>query len=124
MRTLREWREFHGLSYRQLAQLAGVARWTVTRIEAGHARRVNRSTMLRLAGALGIHPSVIAEFAAKVDTADVPPSSPGREGVLPFDGRRSRRLSGSASAMDARERHQIVGATNRKSKRITKHGRR
>ena len=64
MRTLREWREARGMSYRELAERAGVARWTVTRIESGRAQRVNRSTVQCLTTALGVEPRQVAEFAA------------------------------------------------------------
>ena len=66
MRTLRAWREQRGWSYRQLAEEAGVARWTVTRIEGGHAKRINRSTMQALAGALGVPTAEVAEFAREL----------------------------------------------------------
>jgi myo-inositol-1-phosphate synthase len=67
MRTLREWREVRGISYRELAERAGVARWTVTRIENGQFSRVNRSTMQSLVDALGIAPNQVAEFAGEAD---------------------------------------------------------
>ncbi len=63
VKTLREWRENRGWSYRELAAQAGVARWTVTRIEGGKAQRINRSTMLCLAAALSVDPHEITEFA-------------------------------------------------------------
>src|SRR4029453_8427222 len=54
MRTLREWRDIRGISYRDLAERAGVARWTVTRIESGRFSRINWSTMQSLVEALGV----------------------------------------------------------------------
>jgi myo-inositol-1-phosphate synthase len=67
MKTLREWREARGISYRELADRAGVARWTVTRIENGRFSRVNQSTMQSLVGALGVEPSQVTEFADKAE---------------------------------------------------------
>lgn len=64
MKSLRAWREDRGMSYRELAQSAGVARWTVTRIEGGRAKRINRSTMHSLAAALDLEIADVSEFAA------------------------------------------------------------
>ena len=64
MKNLREWRQARGYSYRELAERAGVARWTVGRIEGGHAKRINQSTMRSLAEALAVDPAAVAEFVA------------------------------------------------------------
>lgn len=63
MKSLRAWRQDKGWSYRELADRAGVARWTVTRIERGLAQRVNRTTIQALATALDVAPDEITEFA-------------------------------------------------------------
>ena len=112
MKTLREWREERGLSYRDLATRAGVARWTVTRIENGQSRRINRSTIQCLATALEVEPYAVTEFARFATEAE-PPSAPAQRrtksgrsspettvtptprsrfaALLPVRGRRSRR---------------------------------
>jgi len=71
VKTLREWRDARGISYRTLAEMAGVARWTVTRIESGRAQRVNNSTMQAVAAAIGVAPGDIAEFALPVRASNV-----------------------------------------------------
>jgi myo-inositol-1-phosphate synthase len=70
MKALRAWREERGLSYRQLAERAGVARWTVTRIEGGRSKRINPSTILSLATALDVDPAEVAEFATARPPSD------------------------------------------------------
>ena len=77
MQSLRAWREERGMSYRELAETAGVARWTVTRIEGGQARRINRSTMRSLAAALGVDVSDVTEFVAQ--SSDGAATKPTRE---------------------------------------------
>src|SRR5215216_3975769 len=67
MKTLREWREVRGISYRELSERAGVARWTVTRIENGQFSRVNWTTMQSLVEALGVEPAEVAEFAGAAE---------------------------------------------------------
>jgi myo-inositol-1-phosphate synthase len=67
MRSLREWREERGISYRELAERAGVARWTVTRIESGRFSRVNWSTMQSIVEALGVDTHEVSEFAGFVE---------------------------------------------------------
>jgi myo-inositol-1-phosphate synthase len=69
VKTLREWRETRGISYRELAERAGVARWTVTRIESGRFSRVNRTTMRSIVDALGVEPHQVTEFAEASDRA-------------------------------------------------------
>ena len=89
MKTLREWRALRNLSYRQLAQRAGVARWTVTRIDSGRGTRINRSTMLAIAAALAVDPADIAEFAADIDPTPRDPASGTQRTQKP---RRTRRM--------------------------------
>jgi myo-inositol-1-phosphate synthase len=97
MRTLRQWRETRGLSYRELAHRAGVARWTVTRIESGRAKRVNRSTVACLAGALDVDPGQIVEFAG----VQLGPPEPGR----------ATRLSRALKSDRRATRPDVVGRT-------------
>ena len=131
MRSLHEWREVRGMSYRDLAQKAGVARGTVTRIEVGQARRVNRSTVAAIAAALGTDPEFIAEFAdsaagtcaSPVDPASSPsmrPASAGRVQTIRaavHHGRTRGRVSkmsganGSRSS-DGKVRVAIIGVGN------------
>jgi DNA-binding Xre family transcriptional regulator len=51
------------LSTRELATKAGVAPDTIWRIEGGDYKKLRPSTMRKIAGALGVHPADIAEFA-------------------------------------------------------------
>jgi myo-inositol-1-phosphate synthase len=106
-RSLREWREAKGISYRELADLAGVARWTVTRIEGGRFSRVNRSTVQSLAGALGVDPHRITEFAGIAELG-------GRE---PLSTRRKARVSKSIAGRNGRRddgkvRVAVIGVGN------------
>ena len=54
MARLRALRINRGLSQKQLAERAGVARYTLTRLETGKAKRVHPSTRLKIAAALGV----------------------------------------------------------------------
>jgi transcriptional regulator with XRE-family HTH domain len=54
MARLRALRINRGLSQEQLAERAGVARYTLTRLETGKAKRVHPSTRLKIAAALGV----------------------------------------------------------------------
>jgi|tagenome__1003787_1003787.scaffolds.fasta_scaffold19675137_1 transcriptional regulator with XRE-family HTH domain len=54
MARLRALRINRGLSQEQLAARAGVARYTLTRLETGKAKRVHPSTRLKIAAALGV----------------------------------------------------------------------
>jgi transcriptional regulator with XRE-family HTH domain len=66
--TLHEARVRRLWSIRELATQAGVATRTIVQIEAG--RIVPRySTMRKIAAALGMEPTEIAEFAAAVEEA-------------------------------------------------------
>ncbi len=53
--TLREWREAYGATQAQLADEAGVAQSTISRLELGKQREIGDSTLSSLADALGIH---------------------------------------------------------------------
>jgi transcriptional regulator with XRE-family HTH domain len=57
---LREWRLRHYLSYRRLAKRAGVSTETLQRAERG--MRTHEITQRRIADALGVPVSQIAEF--------------------------------------------------------------
>jgi transcriptional regulator with XRE-family HTH domain len=57
---LRAWRERKALSQRELAELAGVAPLSVTRIETGH-QKARPSTVRKLAKALGLKPEQLFE---------------------------------------------------------------
>jgi len=54
---LRQLREARGLSLRDLEWLSGVSYNTIWRIEAGRRKRTHRSTVLKLAEALGVAPT-------------------------------------------------------------------
>jgi transcriptional regulator with XRE-family HTH domain len=60
--TLKQHREASYLSTRELASKAGVGADTVWRIEGGDYKKLRPSTMRKIASALGVHPSEIAEF--------------------------------------------------------------
>jgi transcriptional regulator with XRE-family HTH domain len=66
MMTLREARLRRLLTVRDLARQAGVATATITGIEHGRVRP-QISTMRKLAGALGVEPGEIAEFARAIE---------------------------------------------------------
>lgn len=109
MKSLREWRETRGISYRELAERAGVARWTVTRLESGRFSRVNWSTVRSIADALGVEPHEVAEFAGISE----------REGAArpPSHSRRSTRMQASQSLAgrrrnDGKVRVAIIGVGN------------
>ncbi len=51
------------MTIRQLADKAGVALRTVWRIENHKPGQINLTTMKKIADALGVHPTEIAEFA-------------------------------------------------------------
>jgi len=114
MRTLREWRAARGISYRELAERAGVARWTVGRIENGQAQRVNRSTVQSLATALGVKPHQVAEFAASGKPTPAPSGAERRNGT----GRRKSNMVGTKKGTNGRRRQDgkvrvaIVGVGN------------
>ncbi len=68
MRSMKACRVDAMLTVRRLAAAAGVSQTTVVLVENG--RSVPRfDTMLRIAGALGIEPSEIEEFAAALSKA-------------------------------------------------------
>lgn len=56
--TVRRIREQQGLRVRELAEKAGLTRWTITNIEAGHVR-AHGSSLGRIARALGVDLSEI-----------------------------------------------------------------
>jgi transcriptional regulator with XRE-family HTH domain len=65
-RTLREHRARAYLTARQLADLANVSVATVWNVELHRGLRTKATTMQRIAGALGLHPSEIAEFRVEL----------------------------------------------------------
>lgn len=68
MRTLREWRARRLLGVKALADLAHVSNKTIVQIEAG--RLVPRfTTMRKLADALGVEATEVAEFASAIEQA-------------------------------------------------------
>ncbi len=68
MRSMKACRVDAMLTVRRLAAAAGVSQTTVVLVENG--RSVPRfDTMLRIAGALGVEPSEIEEFAAALSKA-------------------------------------------------------
>jgi DNA-binding XRE family transcriptional regulator len=68
MQTLREWRARRLLGVKALADLARVSNKTVVQIEAG--RLVPRfTTMRKLADALGVEATEVAEFAVAIEQA-------------------------------------------------------
>jgi myo-inositol-1-phosphate synthase len=109
------WREERGLSYRELAQRAGVARWTVTRIEGGLAKRINRSTMQSLAGALAVEVAEVSEFAAAGSSGA---ANGGSNASPPSPGRRSGR-STTAGTPDDRPASAGGGGGQRMRDRMT-----
>jgi transcriptional regulator with XRE-family HTH domain len=60
--TLKEHRRRAYLTTRQLAEKAGVAPGTIWKIEGGRGGEPHITTMQKIAAALGVHPSEIAEF--------------------------------------------------------------
>jgi transcriptional regulator with XRE-family HTH domain len=58
--TVRRMREERGLLVQELAEKAGVTRWTITNVEAGHVR-AKGATLGRIALALGVPLSDITE---------------------------------------------------------------
>jgi transcriptional regulator with XRE-family HTH domain len=60
--TLKQHRERTYLSTRELASKASVGADTIWRIEGGDYKKLRPSTMRKIADALGVHPSEIAEF--------------------------------------------------------------
>ncbi len=68
MRSMKACRVDAMLTVRRLAAAAGVSQTTVVLVENG--RSIPRfDTMLRIAGALGVEPSEIEEFAAALSKA-------------------------------------------------------
>jgi transcriptional regulator with XRE-family HTH domain len=67
MKTLEEHRKAAYLTLRELAEKAGVALRTVWRIENGEYESLQPRTMRKIAGALGVPPSEVSEFAAEVE---------------------------------------------------------
>ncbi len=68
MQTLREVRARRMLTIRKLAALAGVAPMTIQFVESG--KRVPQfETMRKIAAALGVEATEIAEFAAAIEAA-------------------------------------------------------
>ena len=117
MRTLREWREVRGISYRDLAQRAGVARGTITRIEGGLAQRVNRGTVIAIAAALGIEPDRISEFAGTAaDAAENQGAAASSPTKRPADGRvQTTRATGRVGRTHRRRAKMSAGNGSRKS---------
>jgi transcriptional regulator with XRE-family HTH domain len=70
---LKEWREAHGLTQKELANSAGASEWTITRAEAGEEVRVN--TARRLAGVLDVAVADLME-SPPVPLAGAPSTSP------------------------------------------------
>lgn len=66
MKTLKEWRNERFLSVRELAALAEVTPATISYIENGKTIPRQKS-MRKIAGALGVEPSDVAEFVAGRD---------------------------------------------------------
>lgn len=64
--SLKEHRLNSYLTLRDLASKAGVAVRTIWRIENSENKVMQISTMRKIAEALGVHPSEIAEFASKL----------------------------------------------------------
>ena len=58
---LRELREERGLSQQALGDAAGVRQATISELESGKARRVDFTTLDRLARALGVDASALIE---------------------------------------------------------------
>lgn len=58
---LRELRDDRGLSQQALGDLAGVRQATISELESGKAKRVDFSTLDRLAKALGVEPGLLLE---------------------------------------------------------------
>jgi DNA-binding Xre family transcriptional regulator len=59
---LKEHRQRAFLSTRELAEKADVSPDTIWRIEGGNYKQLRPATMRRIAHALDIHPSEVAEF--------------------------------------------------------------
>ena len=68
MATLRELRIGKLLSIRSLAKAAGVSTQTIVSIEMGR-KAPQFGTMRKIAGALGVEPQEIADFAAALGQA-------------------------------------------------------
>ena len=109
MRTLREWRDIRGISYRDLAERAGVARWTVTRIESGRFSRINWSTMQSIVDALGVETHEVTEFAGAENRsgAKQEASSPRRTTRM-----ETNKLAGGKRKRGGKVRVAIIGVGN------------
>jgi transcriptional regulator with XRE-family HTH domain len=70
--TLKQHRECAYLSTRELAAKAGVGPDTIWRIEGGDYKKLRPATMRKIAEALGVHPSEIAEFTRADSEAERP----------------------------------------------------
>jgi transcriptional regulator with XRE-family HTH domain len=66
-RTLREHRRARYLSQQELAARAGVSLATINKAERQERLRWHLSTMRRVADALGVDPTDIAEFAEALE---------------------------------------------------------
>ena len=66
MRTLKILRVDKMMTVRALASASGVSPTTLVKLEHGRVRP-HYSTMLAIAGALGVHPREIAEFDAALN---------------------------------------------------------
>jgi len=65
--TLKQQRVRAYLTTRQLAELAHVAPGTIWAIEGGRGGQTHPTTMQKIARALGVHPSEIAEFQVRAE---------------------------------------------------------
>ncbi len=72
VKTLREWRIERGYGVRELCRLAGV-NYAVLRIEQGRSRG-RASTFRKLADALGVHITQIAEYRKLMGLDDESPA--------------------------------------------------
>ncbi len=61
--ALRAAREDAWLTQKELAEVAGVAEWTISQIETGHIKSPRMNTLKVLAKALGVHPDSLLENA-------------------------------------------------------------
>jgi transcriptional regulator with XRE-family HTH domain len=66
MKSLREWRVSRLLSLRDLAGAAGVTPKTILDLETGR-RRATFASMRKLADALDVEPTEVAEFVSALD---------------------------------------------------------
>lgn len=74
---LREWRERRALSQAELAERAGLAKLTVTRLERPGPANPHPRTLRQLADALAIEPPEL--WRAQQGSGDVGGNTPGRQ---------------------------------------------